>query len=155
MSTFFQGMTFHLENNCSICGSYKIQFSIKAPENRLHSLFFLLVLSYYVTIDYSAVAHTLSFFAQIMISLNLLGKDLETQGTFLSQVLSYPTTPVICDSISSVKCHFIFAKHSPCTSLAHFCAISGAGSNINMSRMGNSSHSLNGYPSAQRLWHTT
>lgn len=35
------------------------------------------------------------------------------------------------------------------------CALSGAGSNIYISGMGNSSHSLSGYPSAQRLWHTT
>lgn len=35
------------------------------------------------------------------------------------------------------------------------CALSGAGSNIYISGMGNSSHSLSGYPSAQRLWHDT
>jgi RNA recognition motif-containing protein len=32
---------------------------------------------------------------------------------------------------------------------------SGAGSNIYISGMGNSSHSLSGYSSAQRLWHNT
>jgi len=35
------------------------------------------------------------------------------------------------------------------------CALSGAGSNIYISGMGNSSHSLSGYSSAQRLWHNT